>query len=171
MLPAAVSVQSVSDQPDNLPFPTDSTVIPAGTQMPEGQPQPPSQAVSPLVFLAIQHAMETLGQGEGLEPFLLATTADDQKGMWRFPGADTDHVTAQLAQLDPKPNLAVSVFDGQMPTDDGLHDALIITAWDAAEPHSAQVVQLYTAQDGAEGTPVGTPMVYANGENVLGAAS
>ena len=169
MLPGTVSVQDVSDQP-NIPSPADvPDAIPAGTKMPEGQPQPPSQRVSPLVFLGIQHAMENVGDGSGMAPFLLAVTADDQKGMWRFPGADQDHVTEQLAQLEPKPALAVSVFDGQMPVEEGLHDALIITAWDDAEEQSAQVVQLYrpgaTAED--NGTPVGNPMVYGNGENVL----
>ena len=169
MLPGTVSVQDVSDQP-NIPSPAnDPEAIPAGTKMPEGQPQPPSERVSPLVFLGIQHAMENVGDGSGMAPFLLAVTADDQKGMWKFPGSNEEHVIEQLAQLDPKPALAVSVFDGQMPGEDGLHDALIITAWDDAEEKSAQVVQLYTPGATAEehGTPVGNPMVYGNGENVL----
>lgn len=169
MLPGTVSVQDVSDQPNNPPTTNDPDAIPAGTKMPEGQPQPPSERVSPLVFLGIQHAMESVGDGSGMDPFLLAVTADDQKGLWRFPGSNEQHVTEQLAQLDPKPAIAVSVFDGQMPVEDELHDALIITAWDDAEEKSAQVVQLYkpgaTAED--EGTPVGNPMVYGNGENVL----
>jgi hypothetical protein len=149
-------------------------LVPAGTALPAGQPQPPSERISPLVFLAIEQALEFASQGADVVPFLLGYVDDEQKGMWKLPGADEAQMREQLAQLTPRPRMAVSVFDARLEVEGQPHDAFVLEAFDDEEDHSATVIQLYSpaaaAAEGAEpaqAEPIGAPQLYANGENIL----
>jgi hypothetical protein len=193
------SVEQVTEQPDQTPSPStdpaaipealvpqdqgavpgtgptaDPGLVPAGTALPEGQPQPPSERVSPLVFLAIEQALEFASEGADVVPFLLGYVDEEQKGMWRMPGADEAQMREQLAQLTPRPHLAVSVFDARLEVNGQPHDAFVLEAFDDEEDRSATVIQLYSpaaaAAEGAEpgqAEVIGAPQLYTNGENVL----
>lgn len=198
MLPVTDSVECVTELPEQntnpstdpaavpgtgangtTPDPTsDPNLVAAGTPLPEGQPQPPSERISPLVFLAIEQALDfasaTSDGSEGSEgsdgvvPFLLGYIDEEQKGMWKLPGADEDQMRAQVAQLEPRPEMAVSVFDARLEVNGEPHDAFVLEAFDNAEAQSATVIQLYSpAADGGEAESVGAPQLYSNGENVL----
>jgi hypothetical protein len=189
------SVEDVTEQPDQTPSPsTDPAAIPgaaatqgqegdpgttsnpglvpAGTALPEGQPQPPSERISPLVFLAIEQALEFASEGADVVPFLLGYVDEEQKGMWRLPGADEAQMREQLTQLSPRPHMAVSVFDARLEVNGEPHDAFVLEAFDDEEDRSATVIQLYSpaAATGAEpgqAEPIGAPQLYTNGENIL----
>jgi hypothetical protein len=189
------SVGDVTEHPDQTPSPStdpaaipgaavpqdqgtgptaDPGLVPAGTALPEGQPQPPSERVSPLVFLAIEQALEFASEGSDVPPFLLGYIDEEQKGMWRMPGADEAQMREQIAQLTPRPHLAVSVFDARLEVDGQPHDAFVLEAFDDEADRSATVIQLYSpAAPAAEGDepgqaePIGAPQLYSNGENVL----
>lgn len=193
------SVGTVTQHPDQSPIPStdpaaipgitapgstnpggpasDADLVPAGTALPEGQPQPPSERVSPLVFLAIEQALELAAEATPVEPFLLGYVDEEQKGMWTLPGADEAQMREQLAQLTPRPHLAVTVFDARLEVEGRPHDAFVLEAFDDEEDRSATVIQLYSMTGegvGAEGAEaagqtevIGAPQLYANGENVL----
>ncbi|NUL46220.1 hypothetical protein F7P69_13600 [Cellulosimicrobium funkei] len=148
---------------------TDPNLVSAGTSLPEGQPQPPSERISPLVFLAIEQALEFASEGsDAVAPFLLGYIDEEQKGMWKLPGADEDQMRAQVAQLEPRPEMAVSVFDARLEVEGQPHDAFVLEAFDNAESVSATVIQLYSPADATGGAEaVGAPQLYANGENIL----
>ncbi len=195
MVPVTDSVESVTDQPEQTTNPTtdpagvpdpavngdnvdggntaDSTTDPnlvaAGTPLPEGQPQPPSERISPLVFLAIEQALEFASEGsDAVAPFLLGYIDEEQKGMWKLPGADEDQMRSQIAQLEPRPEMAVSVFDARLEVEGQPHDAFVLEAFDNAEGVSATVIQLYSPADAAGGAEaVGAPQLFSNGENLL----
>lgn len=178
MVPVPDSVRDVTENPDPTDHPStdqnpdqnpDQNLVAAGTSMPEGQPQPPSERVSPLVFLAIEQALEFATEApESVVPFLLGYIDEEQKGMWKLPGVDEDRMRAQIVQLEPRPEMAVSVFDARLEVSGEPHDAFVLEAFDNAEPHSVTVIQLYTpAGEGAEAEAVGAPQVFSNGENVL----
>ena len=150
MVPVPDSVEDVTDQPEQPTDPTtDPNLVSAGTELPEGQPQPPSERISPLVFLAIEQALEFATEaGDSVVPFLLGYIDE--------------------AQLEPRPEMAVSVFDARLEVEGQPHDAFVLEAFDNAEQSSATVIQLYApAGEGAEAEAVGAPQLYANGENVL----
>jgi hypothetical protein len=172
-IPAALAPQGREEVP-GAGTPSDPGLVPAGTALPEGQPQPPSERVSPLVFLAIEQALEFAAEGADVVPFLLGYVDEEQKGMWRLPGADEARMREQLAQLSPRPHLAVSVFDARLEVNGEPHDAFVLEAFDDEEDRSATVIQLYSpaapAAEGAEpGEPqvIGAPQLYANGVNIL----
>lgn len=182
MLPVTDSVGDVSEQPDQPTSPStdpaavagteqeaDANLVAAGTELPEGQPQPPSERISPLVFLAIEQALEFATEaGDSVVPFLLGYIDEEQKGMWKLPGADEDQMRAQIGQLEPRPEMAVSVFDARLEVEGQPHDAFVLEAFDNAEQSSATVIQLYSpAGEGAEAEAVGSPQLFSNGENVL----
>lgn len=148
---------------------TDPNLVAAGTPLPEGQPQPPSERISPLVFLAIEQALEFATEdSDAVVPFLLGYVDEEQKGMWKLPGADEDQMRAQIAQLEPRPEMAVSVFDARLEVEGQPHDAFVLEAFDNAEASSATVIQLYSpAGEGTEAEAVGAPQLFANGENIL----
>lgn len=182
MLPVPDSVENVTDQPEQPTSPstdpaaapgadqeTDPNLVAAGTELPEGQPQPPSERISPLVFLAIEQALEFATEaGDSVVPFLLGYIDEEQKGMWKLPGADENQMRAQITQLEPRPEMAVSVFDARLEVEGQPHDAFVLEAFDNAEESSATVIQLYSpAGEDAEAEAVGAPQLYANGENIL----
>jgi hypothetical protein len=187
MVPVTDSVECVTEQPEQNtnpstdpaavpglgenPSPTsDPNLVAAGTPLPEGQPQPPSERVSPLVFLAIEQALEFASEeGDAVPPFLLGYIDEEQKGMWKLPGADEEQMRAQIAQLEPRPEMAVSVFDARLEVNGEPHDAFVLEAFDNAEEKSATVIQLYTpaSGEGSEAEVIGAPQLYANGENLL----
>ncbi|MFC7400790.1 hypothetical protein [Citricoccus sp. GCM10030269] len=150
---------------------SDPNLVAAGTPLPEGQPQPPSERISPLVFLAIEQALEFASEegSEAVEPFLLGYIDEEQKGMWKLPGADEDQMRAQISQLEPRPEMAVSVFDARLEVENQPHDAFVLEAFDNAEPISSTIIQLYTpaGADGEKAQAVGSPQLFTNGENVL----
>ena len=174
MLPVTDSVGDVSDQPDQQSERSDQHTpeaghVAAGTAMPAGHPQPPSERISPLVFLAIEQALEFATEAPNeVVPFLLGYINEEQKGMWKLPGVDEDRMRAQIAQLEPRPEMAVSVFDARLEVEGRPHDAFVVEAYDNAEESSATVIQLYTpAGEGTEAEPVGAPQLFSNGENIL----
>ena len=167
------TVGDVSHHPEHRAPSTDPVdaegLVDAGAQLPRDQPQPPSEAVTPLVFLAIEQALEDLNASrDPVVTFLLGYVSEEQKGMWRLPDADEDQVRTQLALLEPRPRLAVSLFDAALDVDGAPRDAFVIEAFDAEEQFSSTVIQLYTpATPEAEATVDGAPQIYANGENVI----
>jgi hypothetical protein len=171
-VPGAAAPQDQQEAPGTASNPG---LVPAGTALPEGQPQPPSERISPLVFLAIEQALEFASEGADVAPFLLGYVDEEQKGMWRLPGADEAQMREQIAQLSPRPHMAVSVFDARLEVNGEPHDAFVLEAFDDEEDRSATVIQLYSpaAAAAAEGTepgqaePIGAPQLYANGENIL----
>jgi hypothetical protein len=186
MLPVTDSVECVTEQPEQTTNPsTDPAAVPglggqqgptsdpnlvaAGTPLPEGHPQPPSERISPLVFLAIEQALEMAAEeADAVPPFLLGYIDEEQKGMWKLPGADEEQMRAQIAELEPRPEMAVSVFDARLEVNGEPHDAFVLEAFDNAEEQSATVIQLYSpASDGGTPEAIGAPQLYANGENVL----
>ncbi|QCU77629.1 hypothetical protein E7744_04950 [Citricoccus sp. SGAir0253] len=179
----------MTDLPDQTPSPStdpagvpgaaqdptpESGLVAPGTALPEGQPQPPSERISPLVFLAIEQALEFATEGGDVVPFLLGYIDEEQKGMWRLPGADEAQMREQIAQLSPRPSLAVSVFDARLEVDGQPHDAFVLEAFDDEQEQSATVIQLYSRPaaggedpEAGQAEPLGAPQLYANGENVL----
>lgn len=146
-------------------------LVAAGTPLPEGQPQPPSERISPLVFLAIEQALEFASEGTDVAPFLLGYIDEERKGMWKLPGADEAQMREQLAQLTPRPHMAVSVFDARLEVEGQPHDAFVLEAFDDEQEQSATVIQLYTpaapGESGSSPEVIGAPQLYANGQNIL----
>lgn len=131
---------------------------------------PPTHEILPLVTLAVEHVFDTLTRQPVFEPTVLAVTHEGRQGMWTLPELVPEQAAAAVADIQPTPERAVAVFDGEVQTPQGPRPAVVVEAFDAAAVTSTRLVFRYVP--GVPGTDLtgrieGEPILVANDHNPL----
>lgn len=140
------------------------------SQTPETPVTPPTHEILPLVSLAVDHVFDTLTRQAVFDPTILAVTADGARGMWTLPDLAPEQAAAEVGRIQPLPQRAVAVFDGEVQTPQGPRPAVAVEAFDAGAVQSVRLVFEYVP--GIPGTEItgrieGEPHIVANGHNPL----
>ncbi|MEW1965699.1 hypothetical protein AB0302_09950 [Micrococcus sp. NPDC078436] len=133
-------------------------------------PTPPSAAMLPLITLGVEHVFDTLSSQPVFHPTILAVTAEGMQGMWTHPDLTPEGAAQAVAELVPRPERAVAVFDGEVETPDGPRPAVAVEAFEAGSLTSVRVIVRYLPGVPAAGLDAqveGDPEVAANGPNPL----
>lgn len=144
---------------------------PSSGQSPDApQPTPPSAAMLPLIGLGVEHVFDTLASQPVFHPTVLAITAEGQRGMWTLPDLIPEAAAQAVAELTPRPQQAVAVFEGEMETPDGPRPAVAVEAFEAGALASVRLLFRYlpgVPEAGLTPQVDGEPTVSANGPNPL----
>lgn len=154
--------------PSGAPRPDDGAP-PSGAPSPDGVVGF-SEAMVPLVGLAVEHGLDLMGRGEDLEPTVLAITADGMRGMWTDPQLTPQDAAGFVAKIDPRPARAVAVFHGGVQLEEGLVPAYFLESFEAGTPSSVRMIVRHSVgnpEAGEAPAMLGEPTLVGNGPNPL----
>lgn len=128
---------------------------------------PGSDNLKTLVVAALQHGLSRLGQGETLEPSLIAETGTGERTLQRFTAPDlkTGVRAARKAARERGVERAVVCWNGTIASGGEQHHAVYALAQEQGQPRAHVFVQRHTSGDAVE--PVGNPGYVGEQEPML----
>ncbi|MEK7954256.1 hypothetical protein [Luteolibacter soli] len=110
-----------------------------------------SDALAELVFLSLDHAVASVGEGGPLIPFLIIEK-DGDRTLSRFMADHLEDSVAQgrlaLSQLPEGTSAYAFAYDGYVTVEGQRNDAVIVEASEVGKSAAIQLAQRYSAEGG-----------------------
>ncbi len=119
----------------------------------------PSQSLGDLIFLAIDHGIDSIREGGSLVPFTMIEV-DGKRTLSRFVAEPYEKAVgearAAIKKMPPKSNLYVLAYDGFITVEGKKYDAIIVHGAERGKGNAYLLAQRYlSARNGKPLEPIG----------------